>query len=95
MNSDKASEDKNKPAEWPYFKFAAFIVAVALVFSRPDALKYSHGPLDVAMGVAVLFFIGWLLLPGRDKSAGDKSADNGIAFRLGKALKGVFRPLKG
>jgi len=88
-------QTEQKTESWPYYKFTVFVVAGILVLTKGDGFKYSHGPADFAMFVGFIVFVGWLLLPRRDKPAGHEGTDQGFALRLGKSLKRVLRPLKG
>lgn len=89
----------DKTDNWEYKGFAIFIMALVIYVTGKggpsEVLRYSHGPLDSAMFFAAIVFIGWLLLPRRNKSASEKGAGNGVAFRLGKSLKRVLGGSKG
>lgn len=89
----------DRPGDWEYQKFAVFVTALCLIVWKAGGisglLEHSRGPADTAMFVAAVLFIGWLSLPTRKKPASEQSVDNGLALRLGKSLKRVFRPLKG
>lgn len=51
----------------------------------------SKGPLDTAMFIVFIAFFAWLLTPSKDKAAAGEQPNQGVLFRLGKALNGVRR----
>lgn len=79
---------------WGYALFAGFAGASVITIWRNGGIN-SHGPADTLMFVGFMIFLGWLLLPRRNKAPSHEGADQSLALRLGKSLKRILRPLKG
>lgn len=91
------SENSERPSRTAQasISLGMFFAVVALVLWKDGGLKYSHGLIDNIMFFAAMALIAWFLLPRRSVQDGHaQQPGNGVAFRLGKALNGVFRPRK-
>jgi len=85
--------------KWTFILITAFAVSA----SRGD---FAHMSWSMIFGLLIIFFISWLMLrpffaaePESEcrelvhvsKAGADESLDQSVAFRLGKALKRVWR----
>lgn len=88
-------EDQNNRKRWidGIATLSTLILSVGLVLWKNGGIN-SHGIADALMFAVFLVFFAWLLLPRRSKDAHHEHPGQFIAFRLGKALNGIFRPFK-